>query len=244
MEQYCTDCGAPIEENGSCPKCEMTQQVAASSEPEQSSQAKTYLNQGKQVSKNYWHHVVNTVKFPTQQAETSSGVGFVNGIITILLFCLFIPLSIFVFLKGTVGGFMGASISFSNVVIQPFFYLLLLMAVCVGVLFGVVKPGHSELSIQSVVARFGSWMIAPTVLVVLAFVCSILTMYTLVSYLALLGIAGIFISATLTIYSYRTPSSKLDPLYAALIFHIAFFIVFRILSEELMINSMLNPFGL
>jgi len=238
--KFCMACGYQVSQS----EGNVESQLAAShAEP---SNGNTYVDQGKNMAKSYWEFLMATVKHPTQQAQTMNGGSMVNGLITLVLYSLLIPLMIYFVIKGTFGEFMAPS--FSEVFFKPAFFILLFMALNTAVIYAVSKPGNSNLHFYDVVARFGGFLVVPTLLFVLAIIFSVLQLYTMVGFAGILGVLGLFIAATLTIYSLRRQGNQgIDAIYGTFLFYIAFYIIVRLISENIMINGLMqnmNPFGL
>jgi len=239
--KFCMSCGFRVTEANGDAESEM-----AASQATVQTEGNAYIEQGKNIAQNYWEFLKSTVKNPTHQSQTLDKRNMVNGMITLILYSLMIPLIIYFVIKGTFGEFMAPS--FSAVFFKPAFFILLFMALNTAVVYAVSKPGNPNLNFYDVVGRLGGFLVIPTLLLALGIVFSIIQVYTMVGFAAVLGVVGLFIAATMTIFSLKKQSTKgIDAMYATFLFYIAFYIIVRLISENIMINGLMqnmNPFGM
>lgn len=237
--KFCMSCGYQISQTEESAEGQVAAAHAAAN-------GNTYVEQGKNIAKSYWDFLLATVKKPTQQAQIMGRGSMINGLITLVLYSLLIPLMIYFVIKGTFGGYMAPS--FSEVFFKPAFFILLFMALNTAVIYAVAKPGNNNLNFKDVVARFGGFLVVPTLLFVLAIIFSVLQLFTMVGFAGVLGVIGLFVAATMTIYSLKRQAKQgIDAIYGTFLFYVAFYIIVRLISENIMINGLMrnmNPFGL
>lgn len=241
--KFCTSCGTKVVEGAQTQAA--NQEVAATSGAVQSTQQPNqYLEQGKQISKGFWDFFLTIVKNPTGGAQNLNHSAMTNGIITIILFSLFIPLINYFGPMGEMAKAFGEA-SFGDFVAKPAFYILLFMAFTVAVLFAVLKMGGHQVSFQDVIGRFGGFMVLPLAIIVVALLLAIINTYTVMGYAAAVAIISMFVAITLTLYSFKRNQEKgLDAFYSTLIVYVALAIFLRIMVENMFIDSFFsNPLG-
>ncbi|TYR78879.1 zinc ribbon domain-containing protein [Priestia megaterium] len=265
--KFCVKCGTKLGDNGA-------QQVAASvdSTPVQSNQATTYvqsepvqqtqLNQhvenAKQISKLYLGYFMQGLKQPTAVAQGVRGEQFINGLITMILFAVSIPLMIYfgweVILEklvksvssGLFSGFdldelgindLGSNLaemielSFVDMVILKGLLFLLFVGAVALVTFGVIKLGKVDVSLQDVFARVGTFLIVPTAVLLIGLVFSLLKSEFFL-YLLEFGLLGLFFVVPFTIYSFKKEHTHgFDGIYGTLLTYLVIVIFLFIISQ-------------
>lgn len=256
--RFCESCGANIQaENGTQPKPVMYKEEAAAAQAAstntgQIGNSQAYIEKTKTVSKLYFSYFLSALKSPVQAAANTGKENLINGIITIVLFALLIPLMSYFALKSAFssygGGWFTPDISFGAVVIKPLFVLLIMLALVVLIIFGAVKLGKSSAGFLDVLARFGTFLVVPTSFFVLALLISLIGSVYFAFFL-LLGLTGFSVVIPLIIYSYKKQSNGgLDAFYSILLSYIAIAIVFMIIGDAALENieemfDYMNPFG-
>ncbi|MFC0013543.1 MULTISPECIES: zinc ribbon domain-containing protein [Allobacillus] len=240
--KFCTSCGTQLESSTESPVVAAKEESAATAD---GSSTNDYAEQGKELAKGYWQHLVHIVKSPMRHGKAEDESNFVNGLITLVLFSLFIPLTFYFGMKALASsmgmGYFGPSVPFGTMFFKPFFFILLFVAVAVGIIFAVVKPSVKDLHIKSVVGRFGALMVIPTAIMLLSLLIVSLKMFSVFFYVFFLGFIGLFIAATFVIYSYVHNKDKgIDGFYGVLLFYLGTFLYLKIVSENLFINQFLN----
>lgn len=255
-EKFCMSCGTNLQDL----KKDSTQATNASPHvygedksmetevhsPERSigtgSPSNDYVHQVKEVSTHYIQFVKSVVKSPTAVINQLYGSSFVNGLITLILFAIFIPLTTYFSLRKFVSGtIFEGSISFSTVFFQPFLFFIIFLAILGGLMFFVTKSGGTNYTFKDVFARFGAFLVIPTVVLFIAFICSVLGIMSLVSYLMSFSFLGLFVAIPFTIYSLKKEKAAgLDPLFGTFITFIVFYIVLRVIAESIVFNNIMN----
>ncbi len=220
--KFCVKCGANLltaeaaEESPAFPHLgtDQTGQQGGPSEPN------PQLQQIKQMSSQYWKHFVQVLKQPTRIGEMTNESHMVNGIITMVLFSLMLPLIVYITLKNAVSGygFGFVHITFGDYVLKPLFFLLIVTLMVNSLIFLALKLGNVVASYREVIGRFGSYMIPSAAIVAFGVLLSILQVNG--GFLGWVVLAGFFswmLAVSATIYSYRSRhTGGLDPFYGVL----------------------------
>ncbi|MDC7771466.1 zinc ribbon domain-containing protein [Priestia megaterium] len=260
--KFCVKCGAKLGEESTANQVAATNEFQSSntyaqSQPNvvsQPAQPNQHVENAKHISKLYLGYFMQGIKSPTAVAQEVRGEQFINGLITLFLYAISIPLMLFfgwevivdklitAMKEGTLGvwdtlqdfGFGDfdaksledyMDLSFVDIVIKNSFYLLLSLAVIGLVAFAMVKLSKQTISLQDFFARFGTFLIVPTAIFLLGVVLAIIKS-ELFLYFLLLGLLGLFIAVPLTIASFRKNLvGGIDGLYGALVTYIAVVVV-------------------
>ncbi|MFC5407223.1 hypothetical protein ACFPOF_31225 [Cohnella soli] len=237
-----------------CVKCGVNLQLAATSDtvnlgkqPDQYSQQSggptreepnKQLQQAKQISKQYIAYFVQVLKSPTRTGQASDGSHMANGLITIVLFSLILPLIVYFQLRhrlSSFGGFVVNRIDFGSVVIKPFFFMLIILLLVNTVMFFVLKIGNENVNYREVTARFGSFMIPSVAFLLVALLFSLISDGSFIWGLSIgLGIFSWFVAVCLVIYSFKKDhTSGLDAFYGVIITYAASFILISLLGDDI-----------
>ncbi len=236
--KFCTNCGAHVSDEASKSQTEtptateVTTNEQANGQPAQS-KATDYVAQGKAVSKQYWNFIPNALLNPFAASTRVKDTDKVNGLITLALFSLLIPL----FTYSAIGSYYRPP--FLDTVLKPFMVLLIFFAILLAVKFGVAKLMKADISFVQVMTRFGTLMVLPTTLALLAVVFAFLNSYTFSTVLMLLSISFASIASMATIFSIKTAAPKtggIDVVYGVIITYVAMAIVLLIIGDSIMGN--------
>ncbi|WP_027085990.1 zinc ribbon domain-containing protein [Cohnella panacarvi] len=220
--KFCVKCGASIETAAAAEAGQAFPHLGAgqSGRQDQPSQPNPQLEQIKQVSSQYWKHFVQTLKQPTRIGETTNESNMVNGIITMVLFSLMLPLIVYFTLKNTVGGlgFGFVRITFGDYVLKPLIFLLIVAMMVNSLIFFALKLGNVVVSYREVIGRFGAYLIPSTAIMTFGVLLSLLELNgDLLGWVVLAGIFSWMLAVSATIYSYRNRHKDgLDPFYGIL----------------------------
>jgi hypothetical protein len=252
--KFCEGCGTKLSVNqeGVSSVSTAYEETAATStyqNPPSTGNSQQYIEKGKVISKMYFSYFMSVLKKPVQTSEKIDRSELINGIITIALFALMIPLMTYFGLKGAVeNSFYTPEISFTAVVIKPFFSLFIFLALVGVIIFGAVKLGKSSASLLDVISRLGAFLVVPTAFLAVALIISLLGSYWFALFL-LLGLVAFSFIIPLIVYSLkREQTAGLDTFYCTFLTYIGIFILFTIIGEqafqevESLIDSF-NPFG-
>lgn len=237
---FCSNCGKEIEAGAAfCPHCgASTSTESHTVNGETVSTTNQSLEKAKDISKNYFGFVMDHLKAPLRHGFSVNKTQWINGLITLIIFLLFSGLSTYLFTRSVVRAYdiFGLSkTSFLDSMILPMLYMAITLAIIMAVIFVVAKLMKSNVSYQDVVARFGTLMLLPTVLMILTFVFTLLKLGTLVAF-ASAGYGLTWICAiVLTVYSYgKEDNGGLDAYYGILITFLALTIALYLFGETLL----------
>jgi len=238
--KFCEKCGAPLSSDS------YNEAAATASNQSQpvTGQANQYIAGAKNVSKMYFSYFLEVLKKPYASSVNVGQEHFINGIITIVLYSIFIPLMLYFALKGLfaemsgfASEFMGEtniSVPFTDVVIKPALaYAIFIMLVAVFT-YAAVKLGRVNVHFKEVIARFGSFLIPSVAILAIALIFSILKV-KLSIFIALLGfLTSIFLVPPLVIASFKKQSQEgVDVIYGALITYVLTFVALAIMGDML-----------
>lgn len=199
------------------------------------------LQQVKQVSKQYFSHFIHVLKSPAQNAQATTAGHMVNGLITLALFSLILPLILYFQARSTFGSF--GDVSFSDVVIKPAFFMLIVVFLVNSVIFLVLKIGNAGVNYREVTARFGTFMVPSVACYVLALLFALISSgYVMMSLLIGLGMFSWFVAVCFAIYSFKKEHANgLDAFYAVVITYVVSIILLALLGGDIL-SGMFNGF--
>ncbi|MCA0987025.1 zinc ribbon domain-containing protein [Guptibacillus algicola] len=271
----CSNCGAVYEENAKfCGGCggqlntnnaneaaqlnqqQVTQQMTAATVSTTGTANNEYLEKGKQISKNFFSFALEAFKGPMVASHKVTDSDKLNGIISLLLYAFLLPFFSYLTTKNLTNQvnnefFPAASIPvpFGATVIQPFFYILIFLAVFTAVNFGVAKLMRVDLSFTNVMTRFGVFVVIPATLLFLAVLFAFISANFLSALFFFIGLGLFTVSSTSLLFSLKEKSSGgLDVYYGLIITNVVMFIFFVIVVMTVLdriINEMgsMLPFG-
>ncbi|UFT99249.1 zinc ribbon domain-containing protein [Radiobacillus kanasensis] len=256
---FCEKCGAnltAVNETAATVQASVDESTAAQSTKNEQ-ESNQYLETTKNVSKQYFGHFVDRLKKPYENSYMSGSDQFVNGIITMVLYALFIPLIFFFTLKGLIsdidtfsGGLFGGSAEaftppFSDVVVKPFFAYFVFIVLVAITCFGAITLGKVQVNVKEVIGRFGSFLVPFVAILLIALLLSILKVnFSLV--ILLIGMSGsMFMVPPLVIASFkRNGNQGLDTFYGSLLTYVVIFILLYIMGDFLFeaVKSVISSF--
>lgn len=209
--------------------------------PRAETQPNEFVEQTKAIGKSYWGFVLDALKAPfgaTKRvgAEQSD---LIHGLITLVIFALFVPLTLYFSSRGMFGGWVRPP--FWETVVLPFIMLLILVAVMVGIIFGVARFMRSEIDFMQVYTRFMTLMVIPAGLAILALLFSVLNAYTFSTILISLSLALMMLAGIGAIFSIKETKAKpggLDVIYVVIIYFAILMVIFMLLGDALLGNMM------
>lgn len=236
---YCSQCNSPLETDAKfCTNCgAKVTDVQTKSTASKTEATNDYVVQGKTIAKQYWNFLPNALAHPFTTSKQVTERDKINAIITIVLFSLLLPLYIYSSARVVMHGFM--SPSFADIVIKPFFILIIFFALLIAVKFGVAKLMKADVSFMYVVTSFGSLMVLPTAIALATWVFALIGSITFSSILMLLAISLTSIASMATVFSLKTKApatSKLDAVYGVVITYVAMGIILFIIGDSLLGN--------
>ena len=249
-DKFCGECGANLELQEAAVSQPSEQEITtatlnnSSATPLSTVNSQEYIDKGKVISKQYFSFFLSMLKKPVSAAAGTNKLDLTNSLITTILFALFIPLTVFFALKNMLDEYM--TVSFFDVVLKPFFILVIYIALVVAVIFGVLKIAKSSASFLDVTARFGSFLVLPTALLAVAVILSLIGSNSYLFFLSIGLICFSFI-IPLIVYSYKQEESKgLDAFYGILLVYAGIIVIFIFVGAqavEQLVSLFDNPFG-
>ncbi|OUM89230.1 MAG: hypothetical protein C6P37_04005 [Caldibacillus debilis] len=262
--KFCAKCGANLareerssEQDG--PECQSAPDFPASSRTPHPSRADNGYGEGtKTVFRQYFKHALAALKRPFRYGSTRNEESMVHGIITVVLFSFFMSLFLYVTvdkaarfynrsvdaLFGEFSGLGFAGASFGNHFLKPFIIFLLYFAVIIASVYGVLRMMDVKTSMKEVAARYGAFLVLPTVIVLLVV---LLTLWNVGG--VLLAVLSLFLFLTLALsfasvfYSYKDEGGRrFDPVYGTLaVYVVNLFLQF--LFADILVSSFFHVFG-
>ncbi|WP_106769487.1 hypothetical protein [Paenibacillus faecalis] len=201
------------------------------------SQIKPYLESAKKNSKIYFKYFVNSLKSPLAVAQKTGSEQLLNGIISLAIFSILLPLMIYF-------SFPGKSLMsspFVDIVLKPVFWIALFMFLIAVYTFGAVKLStNPKVSLKEIIARFGTLLVPFIVIFLAAFFLLVIGIGMGGLLLTIAMIGSMFSIPVLITLSYkREVNGAMDTMYAILLVYLAIFITFFILGDT--ISSLMRP---
>lgn len=178
-----------------------------------------FVQQGSQISKQFGNFYIKALMHPFMTAKNVGKPHFTNGLLTIILTALLLPLVFYIpnLLDGY-GDYFGKR------VIRPFLLIGIALILASAIAFAAIRLGRIATDFMAVTAKLGTMLVPATaslLLCILSFVLELGDKFSL--FLFMISLALIFGSITSTVLSYRKESiNGLDPLYGAVIANLAF----------------------
>jgi hypothetical protein len=195
-----------------------------------SSTSSINLENAKKISKMYWGYFTTILRSPFSRSKHIGKEQFMNGIITIILYALFIPLMMYFGLKDLTY----IESPFLNIVIKPAFAYAIFILLVATFLFFALKLGKVPVGYKDVAARFGAFLVPFVALFVLAFLMAILQMKLFLLLLFIGFIASIFTVPVFVIGSFKNNIHQgLDAVYGTVLTYLATFITLGIMGKAL-----------
>lgn len=271
--KFCVKCGKKLEEVAA-------QQVAAGVEtvPTQQQATPNYSQQQvpqqpnqhvenvKNISKLFIGYFMQGLKNPTATAQGVRGEQFINGLITIILFAVSIPLMVYLGINSILDKVLNkfsalllpllgsdfidlkeelksvVKLDLTDIVIINGLISILCIGTVVLVTFGAVKLAKIDISIQDVFARFGAFLIVPTAVMLVGVVFALLKM-SLFIYILGFGILGLFLTVAFTISSFKeNESTNLDSVYGTFLTYVVMTILLVLFGRNL-IEAIISNLG-
>ncbi|KKO52578.1 zinc ribbon domain-containing protein [Paenibacillus sp. DMB20] len=204
-------------------------------------QPNPYLESAKQNSKIYFNYFVKGLKNPLGVAQRTGSEQFLNGIISIVLFVLILPLMTYLSI-GSARSYMNSP--FVDLVIKPVFWLAVFMLLVAVYTFGAVKLStNPSADFREIIARYGTLLIPLIVIVFVGFLFIMMGSGIGVALMSIGMIGAIFTAPAVITMGYKRENVRgLDTLYAILLIYAAVFITMMVIGDS--IGSLLKPTSL
>jgi hypothetical protein len=231
---FCENCGTRLISSDSAVGNAGYSRPAASAQAVPAPQPNVHVENVKQASSMYFNYFMKVLKKPVTETNNTKADQLVNGLISIGLFSVIIPLIIYLSLDYKGDG------AFFSVLVKPAFFYALFMVLIASYSYIAIKLGRLQVKYSDVLARFGSMLIPFVGIFILAFVFSLLDMFLYPLLLGLGFMGAVFIIPPLVISSFKkNEPSGLDALYGTLLTYIAIFLTF-IAMAAMIISTLIN----
>lgn len=192
---------------------------------------KPYVDTARESSKLYFDFFAKSLKNPVGVAQRIGANQMVNGIISIVLFALLLPLVIYII---AVQSAFRRDLPFFDIVIKPMFWIVLVLLLISVYIFGAVKLStKSSVDLREVIARFGALLVPFIVLVLIGFVFILMESRLGAAFYSLAMIGAIFTVPAVIIMSYKKDSLRgVDPLYGILLVYAAVMITMMLIGDS------------
>lgn len=235
--KFCEKCGAKlvvIDEAAAATETPVYNTQTVSTQPN------VHIENAKNVSKMYAGFFMNVIKKPFSQSQHVDHTHFVNGLITVALYAIFIPLMLYLGFKEYT---TYIDSPFLNVVVKPAFaYAIFILLVSVYS-FAAIKLGKVNTSLQDVIARFGTFLVPFVGLFIVATIMALLQikLFALLLFIGFIG--SVFTVPPLVIASFKKEvTAGLDVVYGTILTYLATFITIGFMAKLLfeVVGSMLE----
>lgn len=197
---------------------------------------KPYVEKGKAVGKHYGSYVLASLKAPVNHAKSIESTTITNGLITMILFSFFLPLSLFI----SANSVQFVSLPFGTMVVRPTIVLFVTLLATAGITVLSLKAMKVNSSYKVLVNRLGSLFVIPMGLVASAFVLSLLSINILSSLFVMVAGGLVPLSMLATIFTYDNKNTNgLDSFYGVLI-AVAGFTILLIFVSYVLLEAMMT----
>ncbi|HHU19111.1 MAG TPA: zinc ribbon domain-containing protein [Bacilli bacterium] len=225
-----------------------TEQPVQPVQPVQPTEPNPTVEKAKEIGQSFWNYFLTGLKAPYKSSLSvgAEQADLINGLITLILFSLFIPLTGYRAANHLLGNF--GSPPFFDTVVLPFLLFIIFIAIIVAVLFAVSRLMKSEIDFMEVFTRFMTFMIIPAGLATFAFLVSIFNAYNFASLLLVSVFLTMFLASIGSIFSIKETKQNpggLDVIYVVIIHFVIIGIVLALFGDAILGGMMneLNQFG-
>jgi hypothetical protein len=207
-------------------------------------QTNKYVEGAKSVSKTYVNYFKETLKNPYASSMSVTRDHFNHALITIALYAILIPLSLYFGLKSLIGG-LGEitgglfgpeeiSLPVGDFVVKPILSYAVFIALVVSFTILALKVRKVKFDLQEVVARFGTILIPIVTLLVIGLLLSIIGLKYFMFFVLLGFITSVFMIPAIVITSYKgEETNSFDSIYGVLLTYTLTFITIYIMNDIL-----------
>ncbi|MFC5531486.1 hypothetical protein [Cohnella yongneupensis] len=211
-------------------------------QPAQFNQPNPQLQQAKQVANQFFNLFGQALKRPMRVSEQTNAGQMASGIISLVLFALLAPLTVYFLFKSNANG---ESVPFGEFALRPFAFMLFIVLAANTLIFVTLKFGNVVRSYKEVLARFGAYSVPAVAIVFVAFLLSLMDA-NLTFDISILGIGIVawILGIGFTVYSYKSENTGgLDAFYGALL-SIAITVLLVFLLKDVLSNIYVMVFRL
>ncbi|RSL35380.1 zinc ribbon domain-containing protein [Salibacterium salarium] len=236
--KFCVHCGAKnTSDESPANNAVKTEEELAATATASSASANNALN----VVTSYLDFAKKAVLTPTDAGAAVSKNEWLFGLISLVLFVLFLPLTFFTYISRVSMGFI--QVSFMEGFVQPVILLALLFGVLLVIMFGLLKAMGTEISFQKLIALFGSINTISAGLMIVAFLLTLVNILSLSLFLILLSTFSLFAGIIYSYYQLNQSNKGMDPFHASLITFVAIIIIINLIGESIL-REMIQQFSL
>ncbi|WEK54839.1 MAG: hypothetical protein P0Y55_01810 [Candidatus Cohnella colombiensis] len=211
-------------------------------QPIQSGQPNPQMEQIKKSATDYFSFFIQMLKAPVRTGQQTNAGQMVNGLITMIVFSLMLPLTIYFELRQAfkdVYSFFGSNtinLPAGDYIFKPFFVLIIAVLLVTAIMLLVLKLGRVVTNFKEVIARFGALMVPAAALFTISFLFALIKIdVDLIGWLTMLGFFSWLVAICYTIYSFKKDQPDgLDTFYCLLLTFIGSFIVFAIFGDSIL----------
>lgn len=238
--KFCTNCGAPLEQNESAATSESApnQSQMAQQQPQENEQAapeappNEAVEKVKEISNNFSNFFLTLVKKPSSAKQANQN-DWISSVITMVIYTLIFALGYFFTVKsvgssvmdkfGGLGDLLGdtsaASVPFTDGFLWPFLKFAILIAIAVGVTFVILKLATSDFNFLDIVGKFGAYLMPFTLLLVLGYILVLIKLQSVGAIVLFLSFFAIVLIIP-TILLMEEKSMGIDRIYLMVISHV------------------------
>lgn len=184
------------------------------------------FQQGAEISKQYGGFFLNALLHPFAVSKKIDKAHFLNGIITMAILAILLPL--YLYIPNLRSVYPDA---FGSGYLRPLILVVLAFAIAIFAAYGVIRLGKIPADFRDITAKLGVMLVPSTAALVISVLFQTLGLGAGISGAFLfITILSFFIAITLTIHQEMSQSpSALDPLYASLIVNVLFgYVLYRV----------------
>ncbi len=227
----CTQCGHINQADKFCVKCGTSLGEPTTAETPEAPTASAMPQ--------YFSYFLQVLKNPVRTGQNSTEEQMVNGLITLVLFALILPLTVYFQLRASLRNMeyigLGSYVPFGGVVIKPFFILLIFVMIVNSIIFIVLRIGNATVNYREVTARFGTFVIPSSAFFLVSIVFSLISGDSAIIGLFIgMGLFSWLAAICFVIYSFmKNRTDGLDAFYGVVITYIASFILLIWLGKKI-----------
>ena len=246
--RFCENCGTPLaveteQYTTQNPQTQPTNQMN-NGNAGGDSQTEDYLKKTKDQSKQYFAYFRDALKKPYASLDATMGSQhFIHAIITLILYCLLVPLTIYFGIKGLLsnvdpfglGSGMDIDPPFMDIVIKPVLAFAILIMLVIAFTFISIKLGQVNVAFKDVLTRFGILLVPFVFILAIGLILAILEVSTFTYFVGIGLMGSMYIAVPLLIVFYKKNSvgKGLDVVYGTLLSYILTMIALKIMGDML-----------
>ncbi|MYL30812.1 hypothetical protein GLW03_13425 [Halobacillus halophilus] len=249
---HCATCGNPLNEDskfcGKCGASVLAEHASASTvEAAALPPQKDYTETAKQTGRQFYRFALQALQEPFRASQRADASQRTNGLIALLLLAFLMPFFSYLAARNAAVWTFGDAVPdvfFGVLVLQPFLYQLLFLAVFIAVNLGVGKWMRVEITYMSVLAKYGSLAILPVTGLLAANLFMLLSMNTVGTFFFFVSIALYITASTALLFSIQSGGTAkgLDVFYGVIMTNVAMAVFFLIVMMS-MFDRMMGELG-